>query len=286
MAVTSQYPQFMLVSASSDKIATNDETTNDPALLQVPSIATGSLDSEQFEKRQRRLSTASSLRTIETSSDAPTSSSTSLSMTSSATSFKSSTSLSSHHFSDPDPQDESEGAYQLKITPRSTYKDSRLVAGLGKGDNQPTLYGKLAATTAIANVIIQSPQAPDGGCLCSKPARVHAQIQPAREIASIEESYSDNSSRFRRALSQAMTSRSIKYRYNLNTYRMIPEGSDVMRYVKHGNLEKLKGCIESGEATIWDTAPDGWSLLHVSYFLIIERYLLILQRWLRIIASY
>lgn len=138
MAVTSQYPQFMLVSASSDKIATNDETTNDPALLQVPSIATGSLDSEQFEKRQRRLSTASSLRTIETSSDAPTSSSTSLSMTSSATSFKSSTSLSSHHFSDPDPQDESEGAYQLKVTPRSTYKDSRLVAGLGKGDNQPT----------------------------------------------------------------------------------------------------------------------------------------------------
>lgn len=49
-----------------------------------------------------------------------------------------------------------------------------------------------------------------------------------------------------------------------------------MHYVKHGNLEKLKGCIESGEATVWDTAPDGWSLLHVSYFLIIERYLLIL----------
>lgn len=73
-----------------------------------------------------------------------------------------------------------------------------------------------------------------------------------------------------------MTSRSIKYRYNLNTHRMIPEGSDVMHYVKHGNLEKLKGCIESGEATVWDTAPDGWSLLHVSYFLIIERYLLIL----------
>lgn len=142
MAVTSQYPQFMLVSASSDKIATNDGTPNDPYLLQVPNLATGPLDSEQFEKRQRRLSTASSLRTIETSSDAPTFSSTSLSTTlsttSSATSFKSSTSLSSHHFLDPDQQDESEGGYQLKITPRSTYKDSRLVAGLGKGDNQPT----------------------------------------------------------------------------------------------------------------------------------------------------
>jgi hypothetical protein len=35
--------------------------------------------------------------------------------------------------------------------------------------------------------------------------------------------------------------------------------------VKHGNLDKLKSVIESGEATPWDTAPDGWSLLHVSY---------------------
>lgn len=47
---------------------------------------------------------------------------------------------------------------------------------------------------------------------------------------------------------------------------MVPEGSNAMRYVKHGNLEKLKLAIESGEATPWDTAPDGWSLLHVSFF--------------------
>jgi hypothetical protein len=45
---------------------------------------------------------------------------------------------------------------------------------------------------------------------------------------------------------------------------MVPEGSDALRYVKHGNLEKLKICFKLGEATIWDTAPDGWSLLHVS----------------------
>ena len=61
-----------------------------------------------------------------------------------------------------------------------------------------------------------------------------------------------------------MSSRTIKVRYDLNTYRMISEGSDAMRYVKHGNLEKLKACIKTGEATLWDTAPDGWSLLHVS----------------------
>lgn len=62
-----------------------------------------------------------------------------------------------------------------------------------------------------------------------------------------------------------MSSRSIKTQYHLNTYRMVSEGSDALRYVKHGNLERLKVCIQMGNATIWDTAPDGWSLLHVSF---------------------
>lgn len=69
---------------------------------------------------------------------------------------------------------------------------------------------------------------------------------------------------FHRVLSQVMSSKSIKIRYDLKTFRMVSEGSDALRYVKHGNLDKLKMCIESGEATLWDTAPDGWSLLHVS----------------------
>jgi hypothetical protein len=69
----------------------------------------------------------------------------------------------------------------------------------------------------------------------------------------------------RKALSQVMSSKSVKVRYDLNTFRMVSEGSDAMRYVKHGNLDKLKICMEAGEATLWDTAPDGWSLLHVSH---------------------
>lgn len=74
----------------------------------------------------------------------------------------------------------------------------------------------------------------------------------------------ESSLSFRKALSHVLSSKSIKIRYDLNTFRMVSEGSDAMRYVKHGNLEKLKACIDTGEATLWDTAPDGWSLLHVS----------------------
>jgi hypothetical protein len=70
-------------------------------------------------------------------------------------------------------------------------------------------------------------------------------------------------SSFKRAMLHLMTSNSIKIRYRINTYRTVPEGSDAMRYVKHGNLGKLKAAIQSGEATPWDTATDGWSLLHV-----------------------
>ena len=82
--------------------------------------------------------------------------------------------------------------------------------------------------------------------------------------SSIEEKVEMPSGFFRKFISQVVSSKAIKVRYDLNNYRMVSEGSDALRYVKHGNLEKLKMCITTGEATIWDTAPDGWSLLHVS----------------------
>ncbi|KAL9127409.1 MAG: hypothetical protein Q9217_003705 [Psora testacea] len=58
---------------------------------------------------------------------------------------------------------------------------------------------------------------------------------------------------------------------------MVPEGSDVMRYTKQGDLDNLKAAIQSGNATLWDTAPDGWSLLHTAAYnrqLPIVKYLL------------
>lgn len=68
---------------------------------------------------------------------------------------------------------------------------------------------------------------------------------------------------FHRAVSRLLSLQSAKSGCRLNTYRMVPEGANPLRYVKHGNLEKLQLSIKSREATPWDTAPDGWSLLHV-----------------------
>ncbi|KAL4793748.1 ankyrin repeat-containing domain protein [Aspergillus venezuelensis] len=73
-------------------------------------------------------------------------------------------------------------------------------------------------------------------------------------------------SAFRRAMSQLMSSNNVKIRYRMNTYRMVPEGSNPMRYVKQGNLDKLKMAMQSREATLYDTAPDGWSLLHTAAY--------------------
>lgn len=88
--------------------------------------------------------------------------------------------------------------------------------------------------------------------------------EPGCQSVGLADDNAKISSFFRKAISEVISSRTIKVRYHLNTYRMVSEGSDALRYVKHGNLEKLKMCIQTNEATIWDTAPDGWSLLHVS----------------------
>lgn len=71
---------------------------------------------------------------------------------------------------------------------------------------------------------------------------------------------------FREALPHVVAAYHVKVRYHISTFHMVPEGSDVMRYTKQGDLDNLKAAIQSGKATLWDTAPDGWSLLHVSSF--------------------
>lgn len=91
---------------------------------------------------------------------------------------------------------------------------------------------------------------------CTDPVCLRNEVVPDRS--------KEHSSLFRSALSRVTSARVIQVRYDLQSFRMIPNGSNAVRYVNHGNLPKLKECIESGEATIWDTTLDGWSLLHVS----------------------
>ena len=68
---------------------------------------------------------------------------------------------------------------------------------------------------------------------------------------------------FRNILSQVSSAHSVKVRYHMNTFHLVPESADSLRYTKQGNLDGLRAAIQSGRATLWDTAPDGWSLLHV-----------------------
>ena len=85
-------------------------------------------------------------------------------------------------------------------------------------------------------------------------------------ISSSEDPGNKSFNLFRKAMSQIMASKSVKIRYDLSTFRMVAEGCDAMRFVKHGNLDGLKQCLDSGEATLLDTAPDGWSLLHTAAY--------------------
>ena len=82
-----------------------------------------------------------------------------------------------------------------------------------------------------------------------------------------EQAAASNSKFFRKALSQIMASKSIRVRYDLGTFRIVAEGSDAVRFVKHGNLDGLKASLKSGDATLYDTTvTDGWSLLHQAVY--------------------
>jgi hypothetical protein len=50
----------------------------------------------------------------------------------------------------------------------------------------------------------------------------------------------------------------------LKSRPVVPETSAAMRFVLIGDFHALKNIIISKKASIFDTAPDGWSLLHVS----------------------
>jgi hypothetical protein len=58
--------------------------------------------------------------------------------------------------------------------------------------------------------------------------------------------------------------RGVQFYLQVKNRPIISDTSDAMRFVLNGDLLALKSLIISGKPTIFDTAPDGWSLLHVS----------------------
>lgn len=67
-----------------------------------------------------------------------------------------------------------------------------------------------------------------------------------------------------KALRVVWISRNLRTRYWPVQRPEVPEGADSMMFAKSGKLEGLKRLIKSRAATPFDTAPDGWTLLHVS----------------------
>ena len=231
MAFTGRFPQYMLSDRLNPAPASNDQDTN---MLQIP----------QSKPKMRRFSSASSLATVESVAET-TSSMESLSIATSISSLE-----SSKHLSDQASQDliqERFGSTEFFYKSKSDHDQTALKV------RKACHYSCHCACHQSDNT-----NARKGVAMFKTKSRCTDTACRNNDHHGTKQSLS-----FRNALSQALSTRSIEIRCNLNTYRMVPEGSDAMRHIKHGDLDKLKACIDAGEATIWDTAPDGWSLLHV-----------------------
>ncbi|KAL8941076.1 MAG: hypothetical protein Q9211_001978, partial [Gyalolechia sp. 1 TL-2023] len=232
LAVCSQYPDFLQINSQDD--AEYDSTSIQGSMPSRPSTA----------------ASGSSLSSIRR-----------LSIDTAASSIASSTS--------------SQQGKIIDTSPTSPIVQSFVDSVQGHDSTDPTTSARRPSTETLTirracwydcfcQCHAQSTPIPIRGLSRMKPSQHQCTEPTCKGVQSSGEKVAVTSNIFRKAISQVMSSKSIKVRYDLNTYRMVSEGSDAMRSVKHGNLERLKSCFESGEATLWDTAPDGWSLLHVS----------------------
>jgi hypothetical protein len=72
------------------------------------------------------------------------------------------------------------------------------------------------------------------------------------------------------ALGIKLLSRGFNHLFFLKTYNSVSENSDQIRYATSGNLQGLMMLVQTNKATINDTGPDGWTLLHVRTALLIS----------------
>ena len=62
------------------------------------------------------------------------------------------------------------------------------------------------------------------------------------------------------------SSRGCSVHLNLNLPRVIPQSSDIFRFVRNSETAAVKRLVASKKCSIADVAPDGTGLLHVSLF--------------------
>ena len=251
LAIASQYPQYMLCRYSGEEPRWEEESSNRLRISNSGITA-------------RRLSAASSLATTESASET-TSSIESLSVVSSVTSSGSLLSPSRDTSQQPGSRD----TQQISMDPslvalEITRPSSGTAWELTQDDDQKALEIRQSCRyDCYCQCHMLDSTKSRRGLVKHKSAKPQCSDPTCRGNLKAKENYSKQSISFREALMQTMSSKNIKIAFDMNTYRMVPEGSEAMRHVKHGKLDKLRACIERGEATKWDTAPDGWSLLHV-----------------------
>lgn len=67
----------------------------------------------------------------------------------------------------------------------------------------------------------------------------------------------------RREFVLSLISRGVQISYSLKTHPIVPSCSAVIKCAENGDLASLRNLLLDKKASIFDTEPDGWSLLHV-----------------------
>lgn len=56
------------------------------------------------------------------------------------------------------------------------------------------------------------------------------------------------------------------WRQTLDTYRAVPDGSEIFKHCRNGNLHGVKMLMSMGKASVWDSDTYGRTPLHVSFY--------------------
>jgi hypothetical protein len=68
---------------------------------------------------------------------------------------------------------------------------------------------------------------------------------------------------FKKAILISLLSRGISLRVYFKCHNLVPETAESIRCAQSGDFQTLEKLIKNKKATVNDTGPDGWSLLHV-----------------------